>query len=136
MLNSVIKDGFVITPEMKQNYVLLLSLRYMGNISYAASVFGIDPEKLREYEEMYKQDIQQYLPNSDSVPSPDEIMEKGLRRLNDMIELATDPQKITSAMKVVNEMKSANRRNTAESVYDKINKLILGEDYINEKGNI
>lgn len=128
MHNTIVKDVFILTPEMKENYVLLLHLKYRGNHSLAASKMGLDISALKEYDSGYKDAINDYLPTTEAVPSADEIIERGLRRLNDMIEMATDPQKITSAMKVINEMKKAKRRSDAESVYDKINKIILGEE--------
>ncbi len=126
-------EGFRFTEEFKVNVVYLLATRYEGNIDKCSNGILVNKLLLAKWKEDLMPYVRDLLPNQEEESTSEDIFKKGMRRLKSVISTSKDPQKITSALKMMREMDKENNTKDEESIFDTINAMILGEDIDNEE---
>lgn len=134
------EPGFKYTEELKTNIVYLLLTRYNGSLAQCSKGVLVNKELLAKWKEQYEAYVIDQLIPKPPEPEPEEeitdpnlIYQRGMKRLNDIISSSRDPHKITSALKIMREMEREKGGKQKETIFDELNKLIMKEDFQDEK---
>lgn len=126
------EEGFTFTEEFKINIVYLLLVRYDGDIERCSGGVLINKLLLAKWKEELSAYVRELVPKSEDEVDSEDIYLKGMKRLQSVITTSKDPQKITSALKMMKEMENENKNKEKKSIFDTINTIILGEEIDNE----
>lgn len=126
------EEGFTFTEEFKINIVYLLLARYDGDIERCSRGALINKLLLAKWKEELSAYVRELVPKSEDEVGSEDIYLKGMKRLQSVITTSKDPQKITSALKMMKEMETENKNKEKKSIFDSINTIILGEEIDNE----
>ena len=124
------------TNENKfKNLVYLMIRRYKGNwrASFPADM-GIPADKCEKIYDMYYDVVLEEIEKEDAerleAPSANELIDKGLRKLNDIISTCEDPSKLTRSIEILTDLKrsGALKDEEHESMFDKIQRKAKDEN--------
>jgi hypothetical protein len=129
------EPGFKYTEELKINIVYLLFARYYGDIEKCSKAVLVNKALLAKWRDELQSLVKEMLPGEEEAINSELIYKRGMKRLEEVIKSSKDPQKITSALKIMRELEAGNEDRERESIFADINKMILEEEEHNEEGN-
>lgn len=128
------------TNERKWNYIFLLHTRYKGSFSRLARAMGIPQAELKNWDVEFKNDVMQWIENEKKlysllpvpgasangtdnqaidelgpIPTPEELIERIMRRLGTTIASEQDPSKLSRTLEHLHQLqanKAAGGNNT------------------------
>lgn len=122
-----------------KNLVYLMIRRYGGGWRERfPSDMGLPADKCEKIYDAYYDEVLEEIEKEDAervgVPSANELIDKGLKKLNDIIVTCEDPSKLTRAIEILTDLKKSGalKDEEHESIFDKIQRKYKDE---NEQGN-
>lgn len=129
------EPGFKYTEELKINIVYLLFARYNGDIEKCSKGVLVNKALLAKWRDELQSLVREMLPGEDEAINSELIYKRGMKRLEEVIKSSKDPQKITSALKIMRELEAGKEDRERESIFADINKMILEEEEHDEEDN-
>ncbi|WRQ33536.1 hypothetical protein U5907_02545 [Bacteroidales bacterium MB20-C3-3] len=129
------EPGFKYTEELKINIVYLLFSRYNGDIDKCSKGVLVNKALLAKWRDELQSLVKGMLPGEDEAINSELIYKRGMKRLEEVIKSSKDPQKITSALKIMRELEAGKEDRERESIFADINKMILEEEEHDEENN-
>lgn len=113
------------TEERKQGAIDTLYTKANGNTSKCARLTGIDRKTIQKWKEEYEACKQEE--TEEDLPETDQIKEKIIRRVYQIIKTCTDPKKLMDTYEAISKYEKETGKNK-ESLFDIIEKELNQTD--------
>lgn len=119
-----------------KNLVYLMVRKYKGDWKGSFPTdMGISLESCEKIYEKYADEVYEEIQKEDEdesvVPTADELIDKGMRKLNFIISSCDDASKLTRSIEILSDLRDSNKvkKKVEKTIFDK-----MQEKYKNEKG--
>jgi len=127
---------FEYTEQQMINYVFLLHFRYGGEIVPLYKDMGVPCKRLAKMQTQYLDQVKKLLKedkcaevfNQSEIPSLNDLYDKAMRRLEIIIEKATDAPPLINALYKLHDLKKRDQEaSPVKSFYEDLNEKLSGK---------